>query len=270
MAKIIAVCNQKGGVGKTTTSINLAASLGAEKYRIMLVDSDPQGNATMGSGVDKNKTVITLAEVLTQNLPLSTCLQKTEAGYQLAPANQGLTAADVHLLQLDRREQQLYNALAEVTASFDYIFIDCPPALNLLTLNALVAADTVLIPMQCEYFALEGLASLLETVDQVRANLNPRLQIEGILRTLYDGRNRLSTDVSGQLLEHFGAQVYRTCIPRNVRLAEAPSHGLPALLYDKRSPGACAYQALAQEFLTKQSGTQPEPNQSLLTEEEQI
>jgi len=253
MAKIVAIANQKGGVGKTTTAINLAASIAANQQSVLLVDLDPQGNATMGSGVDKNALVHTTNDVLLRDCLAEQACLSTTAGYFLLPANSDLTVAEVSLMEQAHRETILYKALQPIQSDYDYIIIDCPPALNTLTLNAFVAADSVLIPMQCEYYALEGLAALLSTIEQVKASVNARLQLEGVLRTLYDARNRLCSDVSKQLLEHFGNKVYRTVIPRNVRLAEAPSHGVPALQYDRLSSGAAAYMVLASEFLGKQA-----------------
>lgn len=252
MAKIVAIANQKGGVGKTTTAINLAASIAANHQAVLLIDLDPQGNATMGSGVDKNALVHSSNEVLLRDCLAEQACLSTTAGYDLLPGNGDLTVAEVSLMDQPHRETILFKALQPLQSRYDYIFIDCAPTLNTLTLNALVAADSVLIPMQCEYYALEGLAALLSTIDQVKNSVNTRLQIEGVLRTLYDARNRLCSDVSKQLLAHFGNQVYRTVIPRNVRLAEAPSHGLPVLQYDRLSSGASAYMVLASEFLGKQ------------------
>ena len=250
---VIAITNQKGGVGKTTTSINLAASLGATKRRVLLIDLDPQGNATMGSGINKSNIDCTSCEVLLGERAISeVVVLAEEAGYMLVPANSDLTAAEVRLMSLPRREQRLREALADIENDYDYILIDCPPALNMLTVNALVAARSVLIPMQCEYYALEGLTALLETIDQIKATANADLEIEGLLRTMYDARNNLSNDVSDQLVHHFGDKVYRTVIPRNIRLAEAPSHGLPVMLYDKGCSGAIAYLALAGEILRKE------------------
>ena len=252
MGKIIAVANQKGGVGKTTTSINLGASLAAAKRRVLLVDLDPQGNATMGSGVDKRNVGRSSYEVLMGECSVEQVAVAVEhSSYSLLPANSDLTGAEVALLEEIGREMRLRQALKAVRDSYDYLIIDCPPSLNMLTVNALVAADSVMIPMQCEYYALEGLSALLETVEKIRSLLNPNLRVEGLLRTMYDPRNNLSTQVSQQLVKHFGTKVYSTVIPRNVRLAEAPSHGLPALLYDRNSSGALAYLALAGEILRR-------------------
>lgn len=250
MSKIIAIANQKGGVGKTTTCINLAASLAATHRNILLIDLDPQGNATMGSGIDKNDIEATTCDLLLGEVSLADLVVKNdEVEYDILPGNGDLTAAEVALMEMPNRERKLRDALADVHDQYDYILIDCPPSLNMLTLNALVAANSVMIPMQCEYYALEGLSALMETVESIRSTVNPELQIEGLLRTMYDPRNNLANDVSGQLLLHFPKKVYRTIIPRNVRLAEAPSHGIPVLSYDKSSRGALAYLALAGEIL---------------------
>jgi chromosome partitioning protein len=252
MGKILAVTNQKGGVGKTTTSVNFAASLSETGRRVLLVDLDAQGNATMGSGCNKHEIVRTGYDVLLGYADIrEVIIYAPEAGYDLLPGNSDLTAAEVELMGKGDRERRLRAALAYVQHEYDLILIDCPPSLSMLTVNALAAAHGVLIPIQCEYYALEGLSALLDTVESVRAGINPELEIEGLLRTMYDARNNLSNDVSAQLQEHFGDRVYRTIIPRNVRLAEAPSHGLPVLRYDKGSRGATAYLALAGEYLRR-------------------
>lgn len=251
VGKIIAITNQKGGVGKTTTSINLAASFAAMKRNIMLIDLDPQGNATVGSGINKSQIRYASHQVLCQEASIKQAMLKTASGFDLLATSQELIVAEMQLLQAPQREQRLKSILESVVADYDYILIDCPPSLSILTVNALVAADSVLIPIQCEYFALEGLSGLLNTVEQIRDSINPKLHIEGLLRTMYDGRNRLALDVSAQLLAHFPERVYRTVIPRNVRLAEAPSHGTPILHYDEKSQGALAYLALAGEILRR-------------------
>jgi chromosome partitioning protein len=254
MSRVLAIANQKGGVGKTTTSVNLTASLAATKRQLLLIDLDPQGNATMGSGIDKRELSTSSFDVLMGETTIDESLiTDINAGYHLLPANGDLTGAEVGLLEELGRELRLRHALESVRERYAYIIIDCPPALNMLTINALVAADAVVIPMQCEYYALEGLSALLDTIDKIRKFLNPDLRVEGLLRTMFDPRNNLANEVSQQLLAHFGDKVYRTIIPRNVRLAEAPSHGLPALMYDKSSTGAVAYLALAGEMLRKES-----------------
>lgn len=252
MTRIVAITNQKGGVGKTTTGVNLGASLAASRRRVLLVDLDPQGNATMGSGVDKRKLSATIYHVLLGTRRISEVRMRSEQGcYDLLPANRELAGAEVEMVELERRESRLREALGEIASEYDFILIDCPPALNLLTVNGLAAAHAVMIPMQCEYYALEGLSDLVQTVKKVRSHLNPNLEIEGLLRTMYDPRNTLAQQVSQQLLAHFGEKVYRTVIPRNVRLAEAPSHGLPAIKFDEASKGAQAYLALAGEMLNR-------------------
>lgn len=249
MAKIISITNQKGGVGKTTTSINLAAALVERGKRILVIDMDPQGNATVGCGVDPEEVQHTIYDLLLLETTTKQAIIKSDSGVDVLTANGDLAGAQVELLNEIGREMRLQKALVEVKEDYDYIFIDCPPALNVLTINALVASNSVLIPMQCEYFALEGLSALISTIRKIRETLNPSLNIEGLLRTMFDGRNSLSNEVSNQLQTHFGDKVYKTVVPRNVRLAEAPSYGEPAMSYAPASKGAKAYAALAEEIL---------------------
>ena len=250
--RILALANQKGGVGKTTTCVNLAAAFAGMKYPVLLIDLDPQGNASTGCGIDPRRLHVSACEVLLGERSIEETLLRPEGlNFDLLPSNGDLTAAEVALLQMDQREYALKRALRPLLARYAWIFIDCPPSLNMLTLNALAAADSVLIPVQCEYYALEGLSALLNTVEQVRASINPQLEIEGLLRTMFDGRNNLATAVSDQLIENFGDRVYRTMVPRNIRVAEAPSYGLPVLLYDPWSKGALAHVGLAGEMLRR-------------------
>ncbi|WP_153111988.1 ParA family protein [Propionivibrio limicola] len=254
MTKILAVTNQKGGVGKTTTAVNLSACLAALGQRVLMIDLDPQGNATTGCGVLKREALPTVYQILIGRSTLNDARIRTDFGFDILPANRELAGAEVDLVGIEGREYRLRDALAPVLGDYDFILMDCPPALNMLTVNGLVAAQAVMIPMQCEYYALEGLTDLVATLKKVRAHLNRELEIEGLLRTMFDPRSTLTQQVSAELIEHFGSKVYRTMIPRNVRLAEAPSYGKPVIAFDRQSRGAQAYSALAQEILDRRDG----------------
>ncbi|MFM2119694.1 MAG: hypothetical protein RL722_1162 [Pseudomonadota bacterium] len=252
MAKIFAIANQKGGVGKTTTTVNLAAALAAIGQRVLVVDLDPQGNATMGSGIDKRDLDHSVYEVLLGSQTVRTARKQSEkVGYDVLGANRELAGAEIELVQMERRDRRLKAALAETAGDYDYVLIDCPPSLSLLTLNGLTCANGVIVPMQCEYFALEGLSDLVNTIKQVHANLNRDLQLIGLLRIMYDPRITLQTQVSEQLKSHFGDKVFDTVIPRNVRLAEAPSYGLPGVVFDPSSKGATAFVEFAHEMVRR-------------------
>ena len=251
MSRIIAIANQKGGVGKTTSAVNLAAALAVAPKKVLLVDLDPQGNATMASGIEKRDLTHSITELLLGESSFEQTVQRSEEGYDLIPCNIDLTAAEIQLMDMPGRESRLKQALLPIRERYDFIIIDCPPSLSLLTLNALAAADGIIVPMQCEYFALEGLSSLINTINALKQKLNPALQIDGIIRTMFDIRNNLANAVSNELIQHFGDLVFRTLVPRNVRLAEAPSHGLSIIRYDKTSRGAIAYMGLAGEVIRR-------------------
>lgn len=253
MAQVIAIANQKGGVGKTTTAVNLAASLAALNKRVLLVDMDSQGNATMGSGIQKNDLLYSVTDVLLGEVPIETAICQTEVGYQVLGANRDLAGVELAIAEQTGREFILREALNSVASQFDYMIVDCAPSLSLITINALAAVSGVIIPMQCEYYALEGLADLTQTIDHIQHSVNPELEIVGVLRTMYDARNALTRDVSAELAQYFGAKLYDTVIPRNIRLAEAPAHGLPVLFFEKNSKGAQAYLSLANEILTRKN-----------------
>jgi chromosome partitioning protein len=252
VTKILAITNQKGGVGKTTTAVNLSACLAEAGRHILLVDLDPQGNATTGCGIVKHEAMPTVYEVLIGQATLEKARVSTEFGFDILPSNRELAGAEIELVEIDGREFRLRQALAPVLTEYDFIIIDCPPALNMLTVNGLAAAAAVMIPMQCEYYALEGLTDLVTTLKKVRSNINRGLEIEGLLRTMYDPRSALTQQVSNELVAHFGPRVYDTIVPRNVRLAEAPSYGKPVIAYDRTSKGAVAYIALAEEILARE------------------
>lgn len=252
MTRIFCVANQKGGVGKTTTTVNLAAGLARVGQRVLVIDLDPQGNATMGSGVDKRALQLTVYDVLLESASIAEARVKSEkVGYDVLGANRELAGAEVELVELERRDKRLKGAIAAVAADYDFVLIDCPPSLSLLTLNGLCSAHGVVVPMQCEYFALEGLSDLVNTIKQVHANLNPDLQIIGLLRVMFDPRITLQQQVSEQLKAHFGDKVFNTVIPRNVRLAEAPSYGLPGVVFDPASKGAQSFIEFAQEMVQR-------------------
>lgn len=251
MTHIISVANQKGGVGKTTTTVNLSASLASMNKKVLLVDLDPQGNATMGSGVDKHNLKNSICEVLLKESTIKNSIIKTEHGYDILASNSDLVAAEVTLVNQENNQITLKNTLSEIPNKYDYILIDCPPSLNTLTINAFTASHSVIVPMQCEYYALEGLSSLVNTIDTIKENLNPKLKLMGLLRTMYDNRNNLANEVSLQLLQHFPEQVFKTIVNRNIKLAEAPSFGIPVYGYAKSSKGSIAYISLASEVIKR-------------------
>lgn len=248
MAKILAISNQKGGVGKTTTTVNLSTGLSLKGKKVLLIDLDPQGNATTGSGIEKNKIEKTVYDLLLNDEPIDKVIQKTKY-YDVLPANQHLAGAEIELVNVEQREQTLKKALFSIQDNYDFILMDCPPSLGLITLNALTAANAVIIPMQCEYFALEGLTDLINTIKRVKKIMNPQIEIEGLLRTIFDSRNTLSKEVSAQISTYFPNKVYKTIVPRNVRVAEAPSYGKSVIQFDKTSKGAKAYLKLADEVI---------------------
>ncbi|SDC11940.1 ParA family protein [Acinetobacter boissieri] len=251
MAQVIAIANQKGGVGKTTTAVNLAASLAVLKKRVLLIDMDPQGNATMGSGIQKNDLIYSVTDVLLGEAPIENAIMGSEVGYKVLAANRELSGIELRIAEQDGREFILKNVLKNVEQSFDIILIDCAPSLSLITINAMAAVNGVIIPMQCEYYALEGLADLTQTIDRIKQAVNPNLEIMGVVRTMYDARSALTRDVSDELKRYFGTKLYDTVIPRNIRLAEAPAHGLPVIYFEKSSKGAVAYLKLAAEIIKK-------------------
>lgn len=256
MGRVIAIANQKGGVGKTTTAINVAASLAAAERHVLLIDTDPQGNSTVGLGIERKNLNESLYDIYNETKSIEEIIRKTNLNYlEVVPSNIDLIGAELELIEKKGREAILKHAIEPIKLHYDFIFIDCPPSLSLLTINALVAADSLLVPMQCEYYALEGIGSLIKTLNLVRSSYNPSLDIEGILFTMFDGRNTLANQVAAELRQHFGDKVYKTIIPRNVTLAEAPSHGKPVILYDIRSKGAQSYMALAKEVMGNENGT---------------
>ena len=253
MGKVVAIFNQKGGVGKTTTNINLSASLVKNGKKILVIDADPQGNSTSGLGINKNSLLFSLYDALIDNEPMKNCIVTVNNdGFDIVPSNVQLAGAEIEMIEIDNREKRLRNLLELIKGNYDYIFIDCPPSLGLLTINALAAADSILIPIQCEYYALEGVSQLVNTYKLIKKNLNPNLEIEGVVLNMYDPRTNLSLQVVQEVNKYFGTKVYKTLIPKNVRLAEAPSYGIPVIEYDNKSKGALSYMALADEFVKKE------------------